>query len=141
MTRILLIPALAAAVPGLSALEPDGSRPVGIIPPYRSRPAPPDWLRGLSHALVEARGPGTRHYVYEAYGDGAGSWLVRYRHLPAAGEAPAGLQEAFLFGTDALAEPRALDPDGIRFECRAAWFEDRSFILADRRDLMKPRCR
>jgi hypothetical protein len=141
MTRLLIIPALAVIAPGLPALEPDGSRPLGIVPPYRAQPSPPDWLRGLSHALVEARGPGTRHYLYEAYGDGAGAWLVRYRRLPAAGEVPAELQAAFLFGADALAEPRLLDPDGIRFERTAACWEERSFTLVDRRDLLKPRAR
>lgn len=140
MTRTLLIPALAAALPGL-ALEPDGSRPVGIVPPYHGQPAPPDWLRGLSHALVEARGPVTRHYLYEAYGDGAGAWLVRYRRLPAAGEAPGEPQAALLFGSDPLAEPRLLEASAVRFERRAARCGDRPFILVDRRDLMRPRAR
>jgi hypothetical protein len=138
MTRIVLISALAAALPGL-ALEPDGSRTLGIVPPYRAQPAPPDWLRGLSHALVDARGPVTRHYVYEAYGDGAGDWLVRYLRLPVAGEAPAETQSALLFGPDPLAEPRLLEADTVRFERRTARWEEHAFTLVDRRDLVRPR--
>jgi hypothetical protein len=138
MARMIPILVLAAAVPGPAA-EPDGSRPVGIVPPFLAQDPPPAWLRGLSQALADARGGGTRHYLYEAYGDGAGAWLVRFLRLPAAGEDPSELQVAFLFGTDPLAEPRLLDPGAIEFVRRTARWEACTFTLADRRDLLRPR--
>lgn len=141
MNRFLILPTLAAAVSSLAALEPDGSRPLGIVPPYQAQPSPPPWLRGLSHALAESLEPGTRHYVYEAYADGAGAWLVRYRRFPGAGEALAELQVALLFGSDPDGECRRLEADAIRFARREARWEAsgeaHTFTLVDHRDLVR----
>ena len=129
-------PALVALSPFASA-EPDGSRTLGIVPPYRAEPAPPRWLRAASHFLA-AGADSTRHYIYEAYADGQDGWLVRYLHLPDATEAPAELEQAFLFSSDPLGEPCTLLPGSIRFEKREALCLGRVFVLVDRRDLCAP---
>ena len=133
--------ALPAALPALvapaqsSPSEPDGSRTLGIVPPFRAEPAPPPWLRRVSHLLVP--GPAhTRHYIYEAYADGQDGWLVRYIHLPEGTEAPPAREEAFLFRGDPLEPPRRLKAGTIRFESRQARWQGRAFVLVDRRDLV-----
>jgi hypothetical protein len=123
-----------------AALEPDGSRTLGIVPPYHAEPAPPPWLRGTSHSLAFLRSR-TRHYLYEAYWDGNGGWLVRYLKFPDRGEAVAEAEQAFLFCSDPLAAPRSLMPAEIQFGPRRARWEDLTFVLVDRRDLLKPATR
>ena len=128
----LLIPCIASPAP----LEPDGSRTLGIVPPFRAEPAPPAWLRRASHLL--AWGPArTRHYVYEVYADGGGRWLVRYVHLPDATEDPSERQQAFLFCSDPLCPPLELRPETIRFKGREARWRSKAFSLVDRRDLIR----
>jgi hypothetical protein len=142
MLALLVFPLMAGCCTLPAAPEPDGSRTLGIIPPFRGEPAPPDWLRAASHLLL-ARGAGyARHYLYEAYADGCGGWLVHYRQFPAAGEAVPETQLAFLFGSDALGEPLgeplALRTGEVRYESRNARWQGRAFVLVDRRDLVRP---
>ncbi len=139
MFSALLLPIVMVCLPP-ACLEPDGSRTLGIVPPYHAAPEPPSWLRAASHALAVGCGRATRHYVYEAYADGDG-WLVRYLHFPGADEAGAEAQQAFLFGADPVAEARRLEPDEIRFGSRKARWQGRAFVLVDRRDLMAPATR
>jgi len=114
--------------------EPDGSRTLGVVPPYRGEPVPPAWLRAASHHLVSSH---CRHYVYEAYADGGGGWLVRYQQLPEAGERVLECQQAFLFGSDPLAAPGVLRASEIQFESMNAEWQGRGFTLVDRRDLIR----
>ena len=116
--------------------EPDGSRTLGVVPPYHGEPAPPEWLRRSSHLVAACSGQLARHYLYEAYGDG-GSWLVRYVQFPGDGETVVAAQLAFLFSSDPLEPPRTLRPAEIRFEPRNARWQGRGFVLADRRDLIR----
>jgi hypothetical protein len=122
--------------------EPDGSRTLGIVPPYRAEPAPPCWLRSTSHQLASGAARNARHYIYEAYADGEGGWLVRYIQYPDALEAAAKTQLAFLFRSDPqgdpLGEPWTLRPAEIQFEFRHARWRGRGFLLVDRRDLIRP---
>jgi hypothetical protein len=133
MIALLILPAMIS-----HCLEPDGSRTLGIVPPYHAEPAPPQWLRATSHALAVSCGGSTRHYVYEAYADGGGEWLVRYIHYPEGDEVTAEAQQAFVFSSDPLGEPRNLEPEEIRFERGNACWEGTAFILVDRRDLKIP---
>jgi len=112
--------------------EPDGSRTLGVVPPFQGQPAPPRWLRAASHELAQVA---CRHYVYEAYGDSRGHWLVCYRSLPGAGEGEEGPQ-AFLFGADA--QGRRLICAEIRFSPKRAELQGAAYVLVDRRDLLKP---
>lgn len=138
MLTFLLIPALLGCCASGPAPEPDGSRTLGIVPPFRGQPAPPRWLRGTSHAVAAAGGSNTRHYLYEAYGDGHGGWLVRYLHYPDANEPVAEAEQDFLFSSDPLGKPRNLQPAEIQFEPRNARWQGRAFTLVDRRDLVRP---
>lgn len=115
--------------------EPDGSRTVGVVPPFKAQPEPPGWLRASSHALAAVD---TRHYVYEVYAGPKDQWLVRYLMLPETGEAFREIEQAFLFGPDPLKKPRELQVSEIAFETRSATWKQTSFTLVDRRDLMKP---
>jgi len=133
MLPLLFCPLLA----GWPAQEPDGSRTLGIVPPFRGEPAPPAWLRADSHALAAALGPLTRHYVYEAYGDGCGGWLVRYLSYPGCGEPCGEPQVALLFGPDRLEPPRRIHAGDLQVEARRAWWESRLFVLVDHRDLVR----
>jgi hypothetical protein len=116
--------------------EPDGSRTIGIVPPYRGQPEPPAWLRTTSHQLVA---PGlTRHYQYEAYGDGMGAWMVRYVCYPEGDEAYLEIEQAFLYGADPARKPKVLKPAEVQFEPRSAKHGGKTYVLVDRRDLMQP---
>jgi hypothetical protein len=119
-----------------ASAEPDGSRTVGVVPPYQAQPAPPSWLRGASHCLAVVRSPHARHYVYEAYGDSRGQWLVRYLELPAAGERVGLIQQVFLFGSDPLQPPELPGAKDVQFRLREARCGGREFRLVDRRDLL-----
>jgi hypothetical protein len=145
----LLLPPLLAILPpeALDAAlarrppvgEPDGSRTLGIVPPFRGKPEPPRWLRYASHALAVAATPNTRHYRYEAYGDGGGHWLVRYVRFPDGIELCTETQEAFLFGADPLDPqdpPRRVAAVSVHVRARRAEWEGRSFVLVDQRDLI-----
>jgi len=135
MLVCLLLPALLGSATSLVAREPDDSRSFGCIPPYHGKPDPPTWLRGLSHALAVSRVPITRHYVYEAYGDGHGEWLVRYIHLPEGGEGQPQVQQAFLFHSDPLQQPGRIQCADIQFRAAEACWHGTRFTLVDRRDL------
>jgi hypothetical protein len=138
MLASLVLPVLMACFPP-AAVEPDGSRTLGVVPPFRAEPAPPGWLRAASHVLASACAPLTRHYVYEAYAGGGGQWLVRYRPLPGAGEDPAPSEQAFLFESDPLAQPCRLEPCDLEFTPRNARLHSQYFTLVDRRDLVRGR--
>ena len=128
---------LCSLLPGGSAGEPDGSRTVGIVPPFRGEPAPPAWLRPASHALAAALGPLPRHYLYEAYGDGCGGRLVRYLGYPGCGEPWIEPQVALLFSSDPLGWPRRILAGEVTAEARRLWWESRAYVLVDRRDLVR----
>ena len=131
----LLFCLLVSAQDPQIAGEPDGSRTVGIVPPYRGLPAPPDCLRAVSHAQAEVD---TRHYLYEAYSGSGDQWLVRYVMLPEGNEAYRDIEQVFIFGPDPKKKPKSLKPDEVQYEPRSATWKDRSFVLVDRRDLVKP---
>ncbi|MDP2874574.1 MAG: hypothetical protein Q8O00_00230 [Holophaga sp.] len=115
--------------------EPDGSRTIGIVPPFTAEPAPPGWLRSTSHALTSGT---TRHYIYEAYAGPKNQWLVRYRMLPGAEEGTSIPEQAFLFSSNTQKRPQKLNLRIVRFEGRMATWKKHSFALVDHRDLMKP---
>ena len=119
----------------LPGQEPDGSRTIGIVPPYRSEPAPPAWLRTRSHAAARVS---IRHYIYEAYAGPGGQWLVRYQLLPEDGEACAAAEQVLLFQSDLKKKPRPLEAARVKFESRIATWNNQPFSLVDRRDLMRP---
>ena len=114
------------------AAEPDGSHTVGVVPPYRGQPAPPAWLRPASHALAI---PECRHYVYEAYAEAGGSWLVRYLSLPDQGEAPRIREQVFLYAAGSQAQ--SLPACDVHCQAHVAVYRQHSFILVDRRDLAR----
>ena len=115
--------------------EPDGSRTLGIVPPFSGQPAPPEWLRARSHALAAVD---CRHYIYEAYAGPKGRWLVRYLLLPESDEAFRKIEQAFLFGSDPLKTPQELKLRDLNFANRTATWKKLTFTLVDHRDLMKP---
>ena len=115
--------------------EPDGSRTIGIVPPFHGEPAPPAWLRARSHASAWVD---TRHYLYEAYAGPEGRWLVRYVLLPEEQEAFREIEQAFLFQSDETRKPVRLKSSDLQVEPRAARWKNLTFTLVDRRDLMKP---
>ncbi len=122
----------------IPASEPDGSRTVGIVPPFKGSPAPPEGLRAASHAHAAVD---TRHYLYEVYapaGEADEQWLVRYVMLPEDNEAYREIEQTFLYGPDLRKKPRELKPAEIQYEPRGAVWKGRAFVLVDRRDLMKP---
>ena len=136
----MLIPLSFALVLNLSGVpmvfeEPDGARTIGIVPPFRGEPAPPDWLRVRSHASAWVD---TRHYLYEAYAGPEGQWLVRYVLLPEEQEAFREIEQAFLFKSDENRKPVRINSSEIQVEPRSARWKKLVFTLVDRRDLMKP---
>lgn len=136
----MLIPlsfVLLLNVPGvpMSIEEPDGSRTIGIVPPFRGEPAPPAWLRVRSHATAWVD---TRHYLYEAYAGPEGQWLVRYVLLPEDKEAFRDIEQAFLFQSDETSKPTRLKTNDLQVEPRSARWKKQVFTLVDRRDLLKP---
>jgi hypothetical protein len=138
MLPLILSLFLAAPAGQTPAAEPDGSRTIGIVPPYKGSPAPPEWLRSTSHAHAAVD---TRHYLYEVYAPTGASeeqWLVRYVMLPEDKEAYREIEQVFLWGSDPKKKPRELKPDEFQYEPRSAVWKSRTFVLVDRRDLMKP---
>jgi hypothetical protein len=129
---LLLLDVMAVPLP---AQEPDGSRAIGIVPPFRGEPAPPAWLRARSHANACVD---TRHYLYEAYAGPEGQWLVRYVMLPDGDEAFREIEQAFLYTADEKKKPVPLKSSDIQVEPRAATWKKLQFTLVDRRDLLKP---
>ena len=130
----LLLSSLPVALPGVQ--EPDGSHTVGVVPPFHGEPAPPAWLRKVSHAAAD---PDCRHYVYEAYA-GRDHWLVRYVMLPEGDEAFRDLEQVFLYPRSAKEDgPRKPRDPALRRDRRALRraLEGEVFRLVDRRDLMK----
>ena len=115
--------------------EPDGSRTLGVVPPFLANPAPPRWLRTVSHAAAGH----CRHYLYEAYGNPKLGWLVRYLNFPATGEAPLELERSFLFRSEAQLEGQELSSVEVHFEVSAAIYQGTRYPLVDRRDLFRPR--
>ena len=139
MLPYLHLPTLVGCRTPAAAPEPDGSRTLGIVPPYRAEPAPPDWLRSTSHALVTSGGPNTKHYLYEVYSDRNSSWLVRYLRFPADGEELAETQVVFVFSSDPLAKPCPVQPAELQVRTRNARWRETEFVLVDRRDLILTR--
>lgn len=135
MTSLLLAALMVLQSQTPAAPEPDGSRTVGIVPPFRGEPAPPDWLRPTSHALAAVD---CQHYLYEAYAGPGGAWLVRYVMLPEADEAFREIEQVLLFGPTASRKPQLLKNTEVTFEAKAASWRGKAFTLVDRRDLMKP---
>ena len=140
-SRRILFPFLFAAVVAAGsarAQEPDGSRPAGVVPPFRSEPAPPVWLRATSHAAAFVD---TRHYLYEVYLSPAGEepkCIVRYVMLPEGNEAFREIEQVFLFDSNPKHKPKALKPSEITFDPKLATWKNTAFKLVDRRDLMLP---
>ena len=132
---LLLASMLSFPQPPNAPGEPDGSRTIGIVPPFSGEPAPPKWLRGASHRLARVD---ARHYVYEVYADAKGHWLVRYLMLPESDEAVRKTEQAFLFGSDPRKTPRELKHCDLTLEARSITWKHQTFTLVDRRDLMKP---
>ena len=136
-----MLPALCFAVllahsPWLSApAEPDGSHTVGVVPPFHGQPEPPPWLRSTSHALAALR---CRHYVYEAYGDALGCWLVHYRSLPERGEATWQTEQTFLFRSE-WKQPEELGTREVHYHAEAASYGGHTYLLVERRDLLRSR--
>jgi hypothetical protein len=120
--------------PPLPLIEPDGSRTIGIVPPFQAEPLPPVWLRAKSHACASVD---TRHYLYEAYAGPEGQWLVRYVMLPEGEEAFREIEQAFLFRSEEKIKPVAIKPSELEIEPRSAKWKKLAFKLVDRRDLMK----
>ena len=135
IATFLLSTLILAAPPATTASEPDGSRTLGAVPPFRAQPAPPEWLRTRSHELAALD---CKHYAYEAYVDAKGGWLVRYVSFPDVDEAFRELEQVFLFTADPLKAPRELKPAEVQFEPKTATWSGRGFALVDRRDLIKP---
>ncbi len=121
--------------PSAPPSEPDQSRPIGIVPPFKAEPTPPDWLRTESHAIAFVD---CQHYIYEAYAGPDGTWLVRYVMLPEGNEAFREIEQAFLFGPKPGKKPQELKPSDILYEAQGATWKGKSFKLVDRRDLMRP---
>ena len=121
--------------PLLAMEEPDGSRTVGVVPPFHGQPVPPAWLRTTSCALAAVS---CRHYVYEAYGDATGCWLVRYVNLPGRGETLLEVEQTFLFTSEG-AIPETLGSKDIHYDPASAAYAGKTFVLVDRRDLMRVR--
>lgn len=115
--------------------EPDGSRTVGIVPPFTGQPAPPLWLRSASHALAEVD---TRHYLYEVYALAPDQWVVRYVMLPEEGEAFRDIEQVFIFGPKATDKAKRPKAEEFTFDARQAKWKSRILPLVDRRDLMRP---
>lgn len=125
---------LPVAAPGVQ--EPDGSHTVGVVPPFRGDPAPPDWLRKVSHAAAD---PDCRHYVYEAYA-GRDHWLVRYVMLPEGDEAFREIEQVFLYPRGAAGpapKGRAVPPSELAVDPAGARWHGELFRLVDRRDLQR----
>jgi hypothetical protein len=135
LPTILLAAMLSLSQTPPPAGEPDGSRTIGIVPPFHADPTPPDWLRAASHSIAAVD---TRHYVYEVYVGPDSQWLVRYLMLPESGEAFREVEQAFLFGPDPAKKPKEVVPSEVNFESRSAIWKKMLFKLVDRRDLMKP---
>ena len=131
---LLCLVALPLTAPR-SIEEPDGSRTIGIVPPFREEPTPPSWLRGRSHAEAWVD---TQHYIYEAYAGPDGQWLARYILLPEGQEAFREIEQVFLFTSNERKKPVRLNVADLQVEPRAAKWKNRLFTLVDRRDLMKP---
>lgn len=135
MLAALFLATLLSVSQAPSAGEPDGSRTVGIVPPFTAEPRPPEWLRAASHGVAAVD---TRHYIYEAYAGPKGQWLVRYLMLPESDEAFREIEQVFLFSSDPAKKPVELKPADLSFEAKAATWKKTPCPLVDRRDLMKP---
>ncbi len=144
MRRVVLPLILATfilSLPMQAREEPDGSRPIGVVPPFHGEPAPPAWLRTMSHAVAMVD---TRHYLYEVYGTTAANdpqtsqWIVRYVMLPEGNEAFRELEQVFLFDGNPKHKPKDLKPSEINVEPKDATWKQVRFKLVDRRDLMLP---
>lgn len=121
--------------------EPDGSRAIGVVPPFHGEPAPPAWLRPASHAVAMVD---TRHYLYEVYGatdaedPRISQWIVRYVMLPEGNEAFRELEQVFLFDGNPKHKPKDLKPSELMIEPKDATWKKAKYKLVDRRDLMLP---
>lgn len=135
LPQLLMTTLLAFTQAAPAPVEPDGSRTLGIVPPYRAAPTPPAWLRSTSHELAALD---CKHYAYEAYTDAKGAWLVRYISFPDVDEAFREIEQVFLFTGDPKKKPLELKPADLRFEPKSAILAGKTFLLVDRRDLLKP---
>lgn len=115
--------------------EPDGSRTLGILPPFKAEPQAPTWLRATSHALAMVD---TRHYLYEVYALPSNQWLVRYVLLPEEGEAFREIEQIFLFGPKPADRPKVMKNSDFVFEAQEVTWKERRLPLVDRRDLLRP---
>lgn len=129
LSPLLAVLLLGAAMPP----EPDGSRALGFVPPYRAEPAAPDWLRAVSHARAKVA---SRHYVYEAYAGAGGRWMVRYVPFPD-GKEPDPVR-CFLFTGDPGKEPEILKAEDVAVSPREARWKGLAYVLVDKRDLLRP---
>ncbi len=144
MRRAVLTPllfALLLSLPLQAQGEPDGSRTTGVVPPFAADPAPPVWLRAVSHAVAFVD---TRHYLYEVYAGTkeddprASQWIVRYVMLPEGNEAFRELEQVFLFDGNPKHKPKDLQPGEIDVEPKEVTWKKVRFKLVDRRDLLLP---
>lgn len=133
MLPVLLFATLLTAQPGPSLGEPDGSRTIGVVPPFHATPTPPDWVRIRSSSLAILD---CKHYLYEAYADAKGAWLVRYLSFPEEGESYRELEQVFLYTSET--KVKTLQITTVRYEPTAALYHGQTFKLVDRRDLMRP---
>jgi hypothetical protein len=144
MRRIVLtflLPASVLSAAAQAQAEPDGSRANSAVSSFSGEPAPPAWLRTVSHAaaLVD-----TRHYLYEVYGasDAAGAqamqWIVRYVMLPEGSEAYREIEQIFLFDANPKHKPKELKPSEITVDPQEVTWKKAKYKLVDRRDLLLP---
>lgn len=137
MSVPLLLPIILMA--GLlRAQEPDGSQPVGAVPPIHAEPSPPAWLRSVSHATAFVD---TQHYLYEVYAapvGGDATWIVRYLMFPEGNEAFREIEQVFLFDNNPKHKPKTLKPTEVILESKSAGWKGKAFKLVDRRDLKAP---
>lgn len=135
LNALLLATLMSLQPPAAAPVEPDQSRTIGIVPPFKGEPAPPAWLRTESHAVAAVD---CQHYLYEAYAGPGGTWLARYVMLPEANEAFRDIEQVFLFGPEPGKKPRRIPPAEVACEAWTATWKGQAFKLVDRRDLMRP---
>jgi hypothetical protein len=75
--------------------------------------------------------------MYEVYALD-GQFLARYVMLPEGQEAFREIEQVFLFASDARRKPLEVKPAEIQFEPQSALWKGKAWVLADRRELLKP---
>jgi len=135
LNAIFLATLMSLQPPTAPPTEPDQSRPIGIVPPFKGEPAPPVWLRTESHTAAQVD---CRHYLYEAYAGPDDTWLVRYRMMPEEGETARRLEQFFQFGSKPGQKPQEVPVAEPVCEGGTVTWKGKTFKLVDRRDLMRP---